>query len=773
MKKSRILCLLLALLMVLSIAACNNSNDNKNPDGDKPNTDNNDPNKDPDKDPDEDPDKDPDTPADEPYKDLDWAALDAMYKDSPETGHYDASDVIYDAAFGDFYDLYSEARKLVDDNSERWVALAKAEAKLLESGVLSLQTCNSGGMYTMNSSIPRSLTSADWGLDSNRMGKARYADRLLTPAERTELTDLWKASATADDYYAAIDKWIADKGYSLRTEVTFGKTGEAPKTWDVLNTYQAADSEYIAQGVACLLQYDNKDTYQPCLAESYKVSDDGLVYTFTLREGLIWVDQQGRKVADLTADDFVAGMQHAMDSNALGYLFSVDGGCGILNADDYMNQVITDFSQVGVKALDDRTVQYTLTNKAPYFLTMLGYGCFAPMNRAYYESKGGKFGVAQFDPSAADYTYGTSPENILYCGEHIITSFTDQASIVYEANPTYWDADNVVLKKITYQWVDSTDVMAGYNNTIAGTFPGCALNTNSVQQAKTDLVPGTDKSYFDTYAYVSGTDMTAMTGFYNLNRRAFANCNDETRLVSKVTAEDSARTRSALNNQHFRLALCYGVDRGAMNAAGVGEDLKLNTLINTYTPGNLVSLEHDVTTDINGTSTTFKAGTYYGEIVQAQITADGYPMKVWDATMNEGVGSSGGFDGWYNVDNAKAEMEIAIKELGEAGIKISKENPIKIEYPFYQGYAPYANKAAAYEQSVEATFGGMVDIVLNGSDAIADWYYCGYYTDDGSQANYDMYDFSGWGPDYRDPATYLDTFLPDGVGSMTKCVGLY
>lgn len=54
-----------------------------------------------------------------------------------------------------------------------------------------------------------------------------------------------------------------------------------------------------------------------------------------------------------------------------------------------------------------------------------------------------------------------------------------------------------------------------------------------------------------------------------------------------------------------------------------------------------------------------------------------------------------------------------------------------------------------------------------------DWYYAGYYTDLGSDANYDIYDVSGWGPDYGDPKTYLDTMLPDYAGYMVKCFGIY
>ena len=102
------------------------------------------------------------------------------------------------------------------------------------------------------------------------------------------------------------------------------------------------------------MEYDIENVLQPALAESYDVSEDGLTYTFHLREGVSWVDSQGRKVADVKADDFVAGMEHLIDAGG-GLEALLDGL--ILNASAYLNGEITDFSQVGVKALDDYTVE--------------------------------------------------------------------------------------------------------------------------------------------------------------------------------------------------------------------------------------------------------------------------------------------------------------------------------------------------------------------------------------------------------------------------------
>ena len=180
-----------------------------------------------------------------------------------------------------------------------------------------------------------------------------------------------------------------------------------------------------------------------------------------------------------------------------------------------------------------------------------------------------------------------------------------------------------------------------------------------------------------------------------------------------------------------------------------------------------------MTIDINGTATEFKAGTYYGAIMQAQIDADGVAMKVWDPTADGGIGSSAGFDGWYSVENAQAELATAIEELAAQGLEVSAENPIYLDLPYFSGSEAYANRANAYKQSVEEALGGAVIVNLVECVDSAQWYYAGYYCNLGSEGNYDIYDVSGWGPDYGDPQTYLDTFLPDYAGYMVKMIGLF
>ena len=330
-------------------------------------------------------------------------------------------------------------------------------------------------------------------------------------------------------------------------------------------------------------------------------------------------------------------MQHMCDAQG-GLEYLVQGV--IKNVSQYISGEVTDFDEVGVKAVDDYTVEYTLEEPCSYFMTMLGYTIFMPMSRSYYQSQGGKFG-AEYDSSAADYQYGKDSNSIAYCGPYLVTNATAKNTIVFKLSDSYWNKDNVNIKTLTWLFNDQSDVTKMYTDAKAGTVDYVNLNTSTMETAKSE-------GLYDQYAVVSDTDATSFMGFYNINRTATANANDGTTAKSTKSDEEIQRTNKALQNVHFRRAISFAADRGAYNAQQVGEDLKYTSLRNTFTPGYFVSLSKDTTIQINGTDTTFPAGTYYGEIVQKQIDADGVKIKVWDAENK----TSDGFDGWYNPENA-------------------------------------------------------------------------------------------------------------------------
>lgn len=727
----RVLCALLALVMVLGFVGCKNNGDDKT------------------------------TP--EPNNTNKPAESEVPATTVPTTplptGDYNAmSAAIYDAQLGAFNTLY-QAAKEEQNVSKRYALMAQAEAKLLEAAVLIPGTTN-GGNYGLSRVAKRSASTVLWGNDSDRFHNVLVTTELISAEDQTHLKAMWNEVRGTGTYSQKATDYLKEKGYTLKDTYNMGYVSD-PQTWDALATSRSADSEAIVNTYDGLVEYDNENEIKPALAESWEVSEDGKTYTFHIRQGAKWVDAQGREVADVKADDFVAGMQHMLDAGG-GLEYLVENI--IVNALEYNTGDVTDFAEVGVKATDDNTVVYTLCQPTSYFITMLGYNVFAPMSRTYFESKGGVFGKDDYKAAvdAGTMKYGQTVNDIAYCGPYTVTNHTAENTIVFEANPTYWNKDNITIKTLTWKFNDGKDPTKAYEDTKAGTLDGCGLSSASLEACKAD-------GNFEKYCTVSDTDATSFVLFLNLNRNAYANFNDKTKAVSTMTDDQKKRTDAAMLNVHFRRAIGMGLDIATYNGQVVGEELKLNSVRNSYTPGNFIALEEDVTIEINGESKTFAKGTYYGEIMQAQIDADGVKIKVWDAENQ----TSDGFAGWHNPANAYEELQQAITELKEFGVEISKDNPIVMDLPYYSGADVYTNRAQTLKQSVEEALQGCVVVNLVSCADAKEWYYAGYYTESGKDANYTLYDVSGWGPDYGDPATYLDTMLGDGAGYMAKCLGLF
>lgn len=684
------------------------------------------------------------------------------------TDYSDRSQAIYDDALGEFYTAYEKA-KAAENVSMRYALMAVAEAKLLASAVF-LPLNSSGGNYAISRLAPYTVPSVLWGNDAERFHNALVTSTPITAAHREEMKQKWYDLKGTGEYEQWAKKFLRDRGYTLKDSYTVHYSSD-PQTWDVLATSKASDADAIVNTYDGLYEYDCEGVLQPALAESYEKTEnpDGTVsYTFTIRSGVKWVDSQGRTVADVKADDFAAGMQHMLDAGG-GLEYLVAGHSAedslIVNAYQYQSGIISDFSQVGVKAVDDTTLAYTLTRDVPYFMTMLGYGVFAPMSRTYYTAQGGKFGP-EYDSTASSYSYGRTPDNIAYCGPYLVANNTPENTIVFRINPAYWNADEINIRTLTWNYNDGKDALKGYNDTMSGTIDGASLNASSIEKAKSDGV-------FDTLAYIGIPTASTALAFYNLNREALSNFNDWNMAVSPKDQSQKLRAAAAMHNVHFRRAVSFAADRSAYNAQTKGEDLKYTSMRNSFTPGNFVSLEEEVTIDIGGTPTTYAPGTRYGQIMQDQLRADSVPITVWDPEAEAGNGSSDGFDGWYSPENAARELETAVSELAQQGLVISQENPIYLDLPYFSGVEHYTNRANAYKQSVESALGGSVRINLVACPDMNSVYYAGYYIGYGAEANYDIYDLAGWGPDYGDPQTYLDALLPRYAGYMTKMLGIF
>lgn len=181
-------------------------------------------------------------------------------------------------------------------------------------------------------------------------------------------------------------------------------------------------------------------------AASYKISDDGLTYTFKIRDDAKWSDG-----VPVTAADFVAGFHHLLDpkaGNSYAYLQYT-----VKNAEAYNSGKIKDFSQVGIKALDDKTVQFTLENPTPYFLQALTHYTAYPVPKHVLDKWGKDW---------------TKLDHIVANGPYKPVEWVPGSYIHSKKNPAYYDAKNVQIDDVYYYVLE--DQTAALNRYRAGEF---------------------------------------------------------------------------------------------------------------------------------------------------------------------------------------------------------------------------------------------------------------------------------------------------------------
>jgi ABC-type oligopeptide transport system substrate-binding subunit len=485
----------------------------------------------------------------------------------------------------------------------------------------------------------------------------------------------------------------------------------------------------------------------PALAESWEVSDDGLTYTFKIREGVKWFTAEGAEYAEVTAQDFVAGFHHMLDTQA-GLEWLVEGV--VKGASEYLGG--GSFDEVGYAAPDKYTLVVTLERPTSYFLTMLTYSCFLPICESFYEANGGVYGP-EFTEASQDttkYTYGNAsdPSTQVYCGPFLLRTLDANSEILIVKNPGYYNADTTTLEQVRWVYDNGENPLALYQDVKDGVYAGTGLTQASglLDEAKKD-------GNFEKYAYISDTTSTTYFGGLNLNRGTFELANGNVK--SGQTEQQKVDTHTALQNKNFRKALQFAFDKKTQNATSRGEDLALTNLRNMYTHPQFVQLSAD-TADADGH--VFPAGTFYGDMVQYYLDQMGVKINVAD-----------GVNGWYQPEEAKKCLEAAKAELGD-----TVTFPIQIDVVYLSTAANNTAQAQAYKQVIEGCL-GTDNVVVNLLEATTtdDFYACGYRASNGEAGNFDMFYGSGWGPDYGDPSTYLDTFAGEGAGYMTKVIGLF
>jgi oligopeptide transport system substrate-binding protein len=405
-------------------------------------------------------------------------------------------------------------------------------------------------------------------------------------------------------------------------------------TLNYLVTSTTLEFALAANLVDTLIDYDEYGVVQPCLATEWNVSDDNLVWTFKLREGVKWVTHDGKEYGEVTAQDFVDAMKYILnpsnESQTANIAYSV-----LKNAEKYYNGEITDFEEVGVKAVDKYTLEYTLEKPTPYFLSMLTYVCFFPVNGQFLEEVGDKF--------------GTDNTNFLYNGAYIMETFEPQTRRVLVANESYWDKENVHIKRLNYTYnkeaatlspelflrgdIDYTDI------------PSSVLDEWMKDPQKKDMIRPNRTSFY-TYFYA-----------FNFNPHFAPEYEPE-------------NWKIAVNNVNFRKSIFHALDRKAAMLTEEPYNPE-DRLTNTITPKNFVNLD----------------GVDYTQL--------------------------GGLDKFSDNDSFNEKLALEYKEKAMDELKGKATFPVKILMPYNTSSSEWANRAQVIEQQLENLLGtDYIDVII-------------------------------------------------------------
>lgn len=294
-----------------------------------------------------------------------------------------------------------------------------------------------------------------------------------------------------------------------------------------LDPQQATDGtsfEVIADYTDGLMQMDENGEPVRALAESYDVSDDGLTYTFKIRDDANWSNGD-----PVTAQDFVFAWQRAVDpSVASEYAYMLSDIGQVKNAADIIAGT-KDKSELGVTAVDDKTMKVELNVPVPYFLSLMYFPTFYPVNEKFFES--------------CKDTFGTSPETTLSDGAFILDDYEPAATSFHlKKNPDYYDAGRIKLAGIQYQVIqDSQQALMSYQN---GELDTTMVNGDQVDSVKDDPE---FKAVGAGYLWYLSPNISAVPELANQNiRLAMTMAIDRDSIVNDVLKDGSEATYTAV-----------------------------------------------------------------------------------------------------------------------------------------------------------------------------------------------------------------------------------
>ncbi len=469
------------------------------------------------------------------------------------------------------------------------------------------------------------------------------------------------------------------------------------ETWNILYSQNATDLNVLTNLYDGLLEADEYGQLTPAIAESWETEDDGVTWTFHLRKGVKWVDQNGNEKGEVTAQDFLTGLEwvlnfHKNDATNTSMPMEM-----IVGAEDYYNMTSeldseaglalnaesSEFADtVGIKAIDDYTLQYTCVSEKPYFDTVATYNCLYPISQA------------MIDEIGIDGFKAATPENIWYNGCYTCTEYIQQNTKTLTKNPLYWDTDAKLFDTVTIKMVESDDT--AYQLYTTGELDSVSLSESNL----TTISSNESNEYYNQLVEMRPTKFSYQFHFNYDKHNA-----DQTK-------DDNWNT--AVANEAFRKCWYYGLDLGSW--------YKRTNAINPYKCyNNSYTMQGLIYTS---------DGTEYTQLVQEKLglptTYDGESMSRLDSDKFE---------------EYKAQ---AIEELTAAGVTF----PVHAAYYIASGNQTALDSANVLKQAFSDSFGD--DFIVLDIET-----YVSSLAQEVRNPRLQSFVINGWGADYGDPQNYL------------------
>lgn len=469
------------------------------------------------------------------------------------------------------------------------------------------------------------------------------------------------------------------------------------QTFNILYSQLAADFENLCNLTEPLLEVDTYGELSPAIAEEWGTEDGGLTWTFTLRDGVKWVDMNANEKADCVAQDFATSLEWVLNfykndsANTTMPLEMIKG------ANEYYEYTKTltqeeayalDASEgskfmemVGIEIPDDHTLIYHCVAPKPYFDSVATYACLYPLPQGLVDELG------------VDGVKAMNNENMWYNGCYTMTSYVQGNEKTFTKNPAYWDQDCFLFDTVTIRMVESTDIAFQLYQT-------GEVDYTDLSESNLVTISGNENNEFYDYLVEKPADKYSYQVHFNYNK-----------LLEDGTPDTNWNT--AIANEAFRKALYYGWDVSEyytrINAA--------NPMIcenNFYTMKGLV-----YTSD----------GTDYVELVREEL---GMPKENGETLLR--------------LDKTKAAeyKQQAIDELTALGVTF----PVEMDYYIAAANQVSLDSANVLAQSISNSLGDDF-MVLNIKT------YVSSSTQEVLNPHLQSITMNGWGADYGDPQNYL------------------